>query len=157
MAVKHFLYLLKLAAQMVTLTSSENLFTKQRYEFQNPNFDFETTKTMILHAWSIFFMGAHLPKLWSKKIFPMKTLLKLGALTVLLNLRTLVVTFVCPEHRCFLLPASRMNDMANIFGRQLARSRSSRRSLRWPPISGRPPTGTFRDAGTLTFWVSTLP
>jgi hypothetical protein len=55
----------------------------RRYEFQNQNFDFETTKTSILHAWSIFFKVAHLTKLWSKKIFSMKTLSKLGALTVL--------------------------------------------------------------------------
>jgi hypothetical protein len=54
----------------------------QRYGFQNQNFDFKTTKTLILHAWSIFFKGAHLTKLWSKKIFSMKTLSKLGALTV---------------------------------------------------------------------------
>jgi hypothetical protein len=64
---------------MVTSTFSENLFY-QRYELQNQNFDFETTKT--LHAWSIFFKGAHLTKLWSKKIFSMKTLSKLGALVV---------------------------------------------------------------------------
>jgi hypothetical protein len=36
----------------------------------------------ILHAWSIFFKGAHQTKLWSKKIFSMKTLSKLGALRV---------------------------------------------------------------------------
>jgi hypothetical protein len=83
MTVKHFLYLSKLAARMVTSTSSENLFY-QRYERQNQNFDFETTKTLILRAWSIFFKGAHLTKLWSKKIFSMKTLSKLGALTVTL-------------------------------------------------------------------------
>jgi hypothetical protein len=79
--VKHFLCLSKLAARMVTSTSSENLFY-QRFELQNQNFDFETTKTLILHAWSIFFKGAHLAKLWSKKIFFMKSLSKLGALTV---------------------------------------------------------------------------
>ena len=79
--VKHYLYLSKLAARMVTSTSSENLFY-QRYELQIQNFDFETTKTLILHAWSIFFKGAHLAKLWSKKIFFMKSLSKLGALTV---------------------------------------------------------------------------
>ncbi len=59
----------------------ENLFY-QRYGFQHQNFDFKTTKTLILHAWSIFFKGSHLTKLWSKKIFSMKTLLKLRALTV---------------------------------------------------------------------------
>jgi hypothetical protein len=55
MIVKHFLYLSKLAAQMVTSTSSENLFC-QRYGLKNQNLDF--------------------------KIFSMKTLSKLGALTV---------------------------------------------------------------------------
>ncbi len=85
MTVKHFLYLSKLAAQMVTSTYSENLFY-QRYEFENQNFDFETTKTSILHAWSIFFKGAHLTKLWSKKTFSMKTLSKLGDLTVCITL-----------------------------------------------------------------------
>ncbi len=54
--VKHYLYLSKFAARMVTSTSSENLFY-QRYELQNQNFDYETTKTLILHAWSIFFQG----------------------------------------------------------------------------------------------------
>ncbi len=75
MIVKHYLYLSKLAAQMVTSTSSENLFY-QRYGFQNQNFYFKTTKTLISHAWSIFFKGVHLIKLWSKKIFSMKTLSK---------------------------------------------------------------------------------
>jgi hypothetical protein len=37
---------------------------------------------LILHAWSIFFKGAYLTKLRSKKIFSMETLSKLGALTV---------------------------------------------------------------------------
>jgi hypothetical protein len=64
MIVKHYLYLSKLAAQMVTLTPSENLFYC-RYELQNQNFYFETAKTWILHAWSIFFNGAQLTKLWS--------------------------------------------------------------------------------------------
>ena len=82
--VKHYLYLSKLTARMVTSTSSENLFY-QRYELQNQNFYFETAKTWILHAWSIFFNKAHLTKLWSKKIFSMKTLSKLGALTVLFS------------------------------------------------------------------------
>ncbi len=81
MIVKHYLYLSKLAAQMVTSTPSENLFY-HRYELQNQNFYFEIAKTWILHAWSIFFKGAQLTKLWSKKIFSMKTLSKLGALTV---------------------------------------------------------------------------
>jgi hypothetical protein len=34
------------------------------------NFYFVTAKTWILHAWSIFFKGAQLTKLWSKKYFP---------------------------------------------------------------------------------------
>jgi hypothetical protein len=84
MIVKHHLYLSKLAAQMVT---SENL-VYQRYGFQNQNFDFKTTKTLILHAWSIFFNWAHLTKLWNKKIFSMKTMSKLGALPVLFCTKT---------------------------------------------------------------------
>jgi hypothetical protein len=90
MIVKHYLYLSKLAAQMVTSTSSENLFY-QRYGFQNQNFDFKTTKTLILQAWSIFSKGAHLTKLWSKKIFSMKTLSKLGALMEYLQQRSSIV------------------------------------------------------------------
>ncbi len=39
-----FFVSVEVAAQMVTSTSSENLFYR-RYEFQNQNFDFETTKT----------------------------------------------------------------------------------------------------------------
>jgi hypothetical protein len=46
----------------------ENL-VYQCYEFQNQNYVFEISKTLILHAWSIFFKGAHLTKLWSKKYF----------------------------------------------------------------------------------------
>jgi hypothetical protein len=68
---------------MVTSTSSENLYLL--YEFLKLNFDFDIAKTLILHAWSIFFNGADLTKLWSKKIFFMKTLSKFGALTVLLS------------------------------------------------------------------------
>jgi hypothetical protein len=34
----------------------------------------QSAKTWILHAWSIFFKEAHLTKLWSKKIFSIKTL-----------------------------------------------------------------------------------
>ncbi len=71
----------KLAAQMVTSTPLENL-SLHLYESQNKNFNFGTTKTSILHARSIFFKGVHLTKIWSKKIFFMKTLSKLGALTV---------------------------------------------------------------------------
>jgi hypothetical protein len=54
MIVKHYLYLSKLAVQIVTSSeSSENLFY-QRYAFLNQNVDFETTKTLIFHAWSLF-------------------------------------------------------------------------------------------------------
>ncbi len=53
------------------------------YEPQNENFNFGTTKTLILHTRLIFFRGGHITKIWSKKIFFMKTLSKLGALTVL--------------------------------------------------------------------------
>jgi hypothetical protein len=78
--VKNYLYLSKLEAQMVTLTPSENL-SLQLYEAQNKTFKFGTTKTLILHTRSTFFKGGHLTKIWSKKIFFMKTLSKLGALT----------------------------------------------------------------------------
>ena len=81
--VKNYLFLLKLATQMVTSTPLENL-SLLLYEPQNKNFNFGTTKTLILHARSIFFIGGHLTKIWSKKIFFMKTLSKLGALTVFL-------------------------------------------------------------------------
>jgi hypothetical protein len=70
-----------IAAQMVTSTSLENLFYLL-CELLKQNFDLDTTKTLILHVWSIFFNGVHLTKLWSKQIFFMKTLSKLGALTV---------------------------------------------------------------------------
>ncbi len=43
MIVKHYLYLSKLAAQMVT--PSENLFY-HRYKLQNQNFYFETAKDL---------------------------------------------------------------------------------------------------------------
>ena len=79
--VKNYLHLSKLEAQMVTLIPSETL-SLQLYEAQNKIFKFGTTKTLILHTRSIFFKGGHLTKIWSKKIFFMKTLSKLGALTV---------------------------------------------------------------------------
>ncbi len=66
---------------MVTSTPLENLFLLL-YEPQNKNFHFGITKTLILHARSIFFRGGHITKIWSKKILFMKTLSKLGALTV---------------------------------------------------------------------------
>ena len=80
--VKNYLYLSKLAAQMVTSTPSENL-SLHLYESQNKNFNFGTLKTLILDTRSIFFKGGHPTKIWRKKIFFMKTLSKLGALTVL--------------------------------------------------------------------------
>jgi hypothetical protein len=55
------------------------------YESQNKNFNFDTLKTLILHAQSIFFKGGHPTKILRKKIFFMKTLSKLGALTVQYN------------------------------------------------------------------------
>jgi hypothetical protein len=72
---------------MVTSAPSENL-SLQLYEAQNKTFKFGITKTLILHTRSIFFKGGHLTKIWSKKIFSMKTLSKLGALTVCLNYKT---------------------------------------------------------------------
>jgi hypothetical protein len=80
----NYLYMSKLAARMVTSTPLEKL-ALHLYESQNKNFNFGTTKTLILHAQSIFFKGGHLPKIWSKKIFFMKTLSKLGALTVIIK------------------------------------------------------------------------
>ncbi len=85
--VKNNLYLSKLAAQMVTSTPLENL-SLHLYESQNKNFNFWNTKTLILHTRSIFFKGGHLTKIWSKKIFFMKTLSKLGALTVHLFIKS---------------------------------------------------------------------
>jgi hypothetical protein len=76
----------KLAAQMVTSTSLENL-SLHLYESQNKNLNFGTAKTLILDARSIFFKRGHLTKIESKKIFFMKTLSKLGALTVLTNFK----------------------------------------------------------------------
>ncbi len=80
---KNYLYLSMLETQMVTSTPSENLALRL-YDAQNQTFKFGTTKTLILHTRSIFFKGGHLTKIWSKKIFFMKTLSKLGALTVYL-------------------------------------------------------------------------
>ncbi len=68
---KDFLYLSKLAIQMVISTPLENL-SLLLYEPQNKNFNFGTTKTLILHARSIFSRGGHITKIWSKKIFFMK-------------------------------------------------------------------------------------
>ncbi len=76
-----YLYLSKLAAQMVTSTPLENC-SLHLYESKNKNFNFGTLKTLILNARSIFFKGGHPTKIWRKKIFFMKTLSKLGALTV---------------------------------------------------------------------------
>jgi hypothetical protein len=79
--MKNYLYLSKLAAQMVTSTPSENL-SLHLYESENKNFNFGALKTLILHARSIFFKGGHPTIIWRKKIFFIKTLSKLGALTV---------------------------------------------------------------------------
>jgi hypothetical protein len=87
--VKNYLYLSKLATQMVTLTPLENL-SLLLYEPQNKNFNYATTKSLILHTLSIFFRGGHITKIWSKKIFFMKTLSKLGALTVTIYIKVLV-------------------------------------------------------------------
>ena len=77
----NYLYMSKLAARMVTSTPLEKL-ALHLYESQNKNFNFGTLKTLILHARSIFFKGGHPTKILKKKFF-MKTLSKLGALTVL--------------------------------------------------------------------------
>ncbi len=84
MIVKHYSYLSKLEAKMVTSTSSE------------------IVKTLILQAWSIFFKGAHLKDLWSKKVFFMKTMSKLGALIVFMYscmnvciLNVFITVFMC--------------------------------------------------------------
>ncbi len=66
--VKYYFHLSKLAAQMVTSTSSENLFFL-RYDLQNQNLDFEATKTLILHAWSIYFKGLTYQNYAVKNIF----------------------------------------------------------------------------------------
>jgi hypothetical protein len=82
--VINYLYPSKLEAQMVTSTPSGNL-SLQFYEAQNKNFNFGTAKTLVLHTWSIFFKGGTLTKIWSEKIFFMKTLSKLGAVRLYQN------------------------------------------------------------------------
>jgi hypothetical protein len=67
--VKIYLYLSKLASQMVTSTPQENL-SLHLYESQIKNFNFGTMKTLILHAQSIFFKGGHLTNIRRKKYFP---------------------------------------------------------------------------------------
>ncbi len=67
--VKNYVYLSKLAAQMVTSTPSENL-SLHLYESQNKNFNFGTLKTLILHARSIFFQeGSPNKNMEEKNIF----------------------------------------------------------------------------------------
>jgi hypothetical protein len=66
--IKNYLYLSKLAAQMVTSTPSENL-SLHLYESQNKNFNFGTLKTLILHARSIFSRGITQQKYGGKKYF----------------------------------------------------------------------------------------
>jgi hypothetical protein len=82
--VKNYLYLSKLAAQMVTSTPSENL-SLHLYEAQNKNFKFGTTRTLILHARSIFFKGSQSPNknMEEKHIFHVNP----GALTVSVTLQ----------------------------------------------------------------------
>jgi hypothetical protein len=75
------MYLSKLAAQMVTSTAPKNVVGKP-YEIQNENFDFCSSQTLILYNRSIFFKGGSPKKIWSKNLFFMKTLSKLGALLV---------------------------------------------------------------------------
>jgi hypothetical protein len=101
------LYLSKLAAQKVTLTPSENL-SLHLYESHNKNFNFGTLKTLILHTRSIFFKGGHPTKIWRKKIFFMKTLSKLGALTVYIN-ESIFVTNPHPSHLLERNPWSRVD------------------------------------------------
>ncbi len=102
---KNYLYLSKFAAQMVTSTPLDYL-SLHFYESQNKNFNFGTTMTLILHARSIFFKGGHLTKIWRKKIFFMKTLSKLGVLTVF--------SLACIIHISLL---TNMRDMYFIFGK----------------------------------------
>jgi hypothetical protein len=72
---------------MVTSTPSENL-SLHLYKSQNKIFYFGTMKTLILHA-RFFLKGGHLTKTRRIKIFSMKTLSKLGALTVAVMLHLL--------------------------------------------------------------------
>jgi hypothetical protein len=66
---------------MVTATPLENL-SLLLYEPQNKNFNFGTTKTLILHARLIFFRVGHITKIWREKNIFRESLSKLGALTV---------------------------------------------------------------------------
>ena len=75
------MYLSKLEAQLVTSTLSEKLLWGDS-GVQNQNFDFGISWTLILYARSIFLQGSHLLEILRKKIFFVKTLSKLGALTV---------------------------------------------------------------------------
>jgi hypothetical protein len=63
---QNYLYLSKLAAQMVTSTPSENL-SLHLYESQNKNYNFGTLKTLILHAPSIFIKGGSPKKKYGGK------------------------------------------------------------------------------------------
>jgi hypothetical protein len=62
MIVKHYLYLSKLADQMVTSTPSENLFY-HRYKLQNQNFYFETAKDLDFTCLINFFQGGSANKI----------------------------------------------------------------------------------------------
>jgi hypothetical protein len=95
---------------MVTSTPLENL-SLHLYESRNKNFNFGTTKTLILHARSIFFKGGHLTKILSKKIFFMKTLSKLGALTVFIYL--FVYLFLRREKQPLLAQSLLLADLSD--------------------------------------------
>ncbi len=75
------MYLSKLEAQLVTSTLSENILWGDSGE-QSQNFDFGISQTLILYARSIFSKGSHLLEILRWKLFFMKTLSKLGDLTV---------------------------------------------------------------------------
>jgi hypothetical protein len=63
MIYEKYMFMSKLAAQVVTSTPPENLIGKP-YEIQNQNFDFGTPQTLILYARSIFLRGGgHLKKI----------------------------------------------------------------------------------------------
>jgi hypothetical protein len=75
------MYLSKLEAQLVTSTLSEKILWGDS-GVPNQNFDIGISQTLILYARSIFLQGSHLLEILRKKIFFVKTLSKLGALTV---------------------------------------------------------------------------
>ncbi len=68
MIAKHYLYLSKITAQMVTSTSSGILFTNAM-NFIIKILILKLQKPWFLHAWSIFFKGAHLQNYGVEKYF----------------------------------------------------------------------------------------